>query len=167
MNLSLPEGDHVVTVQIPGTGWSGDTRTVTITAGNNDLSVTLLPLVTGGPQRPPGAHGINGTSVSFVDYFSGTTYLGAATGCPNGGAVYAAGSPPVTAYVCNGVNGTNGIDGTNGAGARAAGPWVLAGGLAIGDGEQVVHDDCACDRAGVRGCQRSFADERCRDRMLR
>jgi hypothetical protein len=52
--------------------------------------------------------------VTFVDYFTGSTYSGAATGCPNGGAVYAAGTPPVNAYVCNGTNGTNGTDGTNG-----------------------------------------------------
>ena len=33
--------------------------------------------------------------MTFVGYFSGTTYQGAATGCLNGGAVYAAGNPPV------------------------------------------------------------------------
>src|SRR3712207_2447092 len=54
MNISLPDGDHVVTVQIPGSGWSADTRTITVTAGNNDLSVTLLPIVTAGAQGPPG-----------------------------------------------------------------------------------------------------------------
>jgi PEGA domain len=42
MNVSLPEGDHVVTVQIPGSGWNSDTRTVTIVSGNNDLSAALF-----------------------------------------------------------------------------------------------------------------------------
>ena len=60
MNISLPEGDHVVTVQLPGSGWGPDTRTVTIVAGNNDLSVTLLPLPTPGPQGPPGPPGAQG-----------------------------------------------------------------------------------------------------------
>jgi hypothetical protein len=60
MNISLPEGDHVVTVQIPGSGWNPDTRTVTIVSGNNDLSVTLLPTPTPGPPGPPGATGATG-----------------------------------------------------------------------------------------------------------
>jgi hypothetical protein len=60
MNISLAEGNHVVTVQIPGSGWSPDTRTVTIVAGNNDLSVTLLPVPTPGPQGPPGPPGAQG-----------------------------------------------------------------------------------------------------------
>ena len=65
-----------------------------------------------------GTNGINGTSVTFVDYFSGS-----AGGCSNGGAIYSAGTPPVYAYVCNGVNGINGKDGKDGASAtRADGP---------------------------------------------
>jgi len=52
MNVAVSEGDHSVTVQIPGTGWNPDTRVVTIVSGNNDLSVTLLPTPTPGP---PGA----------------------------------------------------------------------------------------------------------------
>ena len=30
MSIALSEGDHSVTAQIPGSGWSADTRTVTI-----------------------------------------------------------------------------------------------------------------------------------------
>lgn len=60
MNVSLLEGDHVVTVEIPGAGWTPDTRTVTIVAGNNDLSVTLLPAATPGPAGPPGPAGERG-----------------------------------------------------------------------------------------------------------
>lgn len=62
-----------------------------------------------------GTNGIDGASVTFVDYFSGNQ-----NGCPNGGAIYAAGNPPVNAYVCNGTNGIDGEDGT--AGTRADGP---------------------------------------------
>jgi hypothetical protein len=60
MNVSVVEGDHVVTVQIPGSGWSADTRTVTIVTGNNDLSVTLLPMPTPGPPGPKGDKGDRG-----------------------------------------------------------------------------------------------------------
>jgi hypothetical protein len=57
MSVSLVEGDHTVKVQIPNSGWNPDTRTVTIVAGNNDLSVTLLPALTTGPQGPQGPKG--------------------------------------------------------------------------------------------------------------
>jgi uncharacterized protein DUF1566/PEGA domain-containing protein len=60
MNISLPEGDRLVTVQIPGSGWQVDSRTITIVSGNNDLSVTLLPLLTSGPQGPQGPQGETG-----------------------------------------------------------------------------------------------------------
>jgi hypothetical protein len=60
MNIALSEGDHLIVVQIPGSGWRPDTRTVTIVAGNNDLSVTLLPMLTTGPQGPVGPQGLQG-----------------------------------------------------------------------------------------------------------
>jgi hypothetical protein len=66
MNVALPEGDHTVTVSLPNSGWNPDTRVVTIVAGNNDLSVTLLPVLTigppgpAGPQGPPGPQGPQG-----------------------------------------------------------------------------------------------------------
>jgi len=62
MNISLADGDHVVTVEIPSSGWNPDTRTVTIGAGNNDLSVTLLPMLTVGPAGPKGDKGDTGAS---------------------------------------------------------------------------------------------------------
>ncbi len=57
MSLSLTIGDHEVTVRIAGGGWNDDTRTVTVVAGNNDLSVTLLPTLTQGPPGPQGPAG--------------------------------------------------------------------------------------------------------------
>src|SRR5262245_52398791 len=39
---------------IPNSGWNPDIRTVTVITGNNDLSVTLLPIATTGPQGPQG-----------------------------------------------------------------------------------------------------------------
>lgn len=62
MNITLPEGDHVVTVQIPASGWNPDTRVVTIVLGNNDLSVTLLPTPTPGPPGPKGDTGPTGAT---------------------------------------------------------------------------------------------------------
>lgn len=61
---------------------------------------------TSGTNGTNGTDGIDGTSVTFVDYFSGNQ-----GGCPNGGAIYATGNPPVNTHVCNGTNGTNGADG--------------------------------------------------------
>jgi hypothetical protein len=54
-------------------------------------------------QGPSGINGADGTSVSFVNYFAGSQ-----NGCPNGGAIYAAGNPAVNAYICNGANGADG-----------------------------------------------------------
>jgi PEGA domain len=60
MSIRLGVGEHTVTVAIPDSSWSPDTRTVTIVSGNNDLSVTLLPALTVGPQGPPGPAGPQG-----------------------------------------------------------------------------------------------------------
>ena len=57
MSVSLSIGDHVVTVSIADAGWRPDTRTVTVAAGNNDLSVTLLPALTVGPKGDKGDPG--------------------------------------------------------------------------------------------------------------
>lgn len=57
MSVSVAIGEHTVVVSVPSSGWNPDTRTVTIVAGNNDLSVTLLPALTVGPQGPPGPKG--------------------------------------------------------------------------------------------------------------
>lgn len=60
MNVSLSVGDHLVAVSIPNSGWQADIRTVSIASGNNDLSVTLLPILTTGPQGPKGDIGATG-----------------------------------------------------------------------------------------------------------
>ena len=60
MNATLSLGDHLVVVSIPNSAWNPDTRTVTVVSGNNDLSVTLLPILTTGPQGPPGPKGDKG-----------------------------------------------------------------------------------------------------------
>jgi len=60
MSTSLSIGDHTVVVWIPNSGWNPDTRPVTIVSGNNDLSVTLLPMLTVGPPGPQGPKGDKG-----------------------------------------------------------------------------------------------------------
>ena len=61
MSISLSVGEHSVTVSIPNSGWNPDTRTVTVVSGNNDLSVTLLPVLTVG-SRTAGTAGIRRNS---------------------------------------------------------------------------------------------------------
>lgn len=60
MSISVSVGTHVVKAQIPGTGWVPAESTVTIVEGNNDLSVTLLPALTQGPEGPTGPQGPQG-----------------------------------------------------------------------------------------------------------
>ncbi|MFA5897518.1 MAG: PEGA domain-containing protein [Hyphomicrobium sp.] len=60
MNTRLSVGDHTVTIAVPDSGWSPNTRTVTIRRGDNELVVTLLPVVTSGAQGPPGPQGVQG-----------------------------------------------------------------------------------------------------------
>lgn len=60
MSINLAVGDHTVVVSIPNSGWNPDTRAVTIVSGNNDLSVTLLPMLTVGPPGPQGPVGPTG-----------------------------------------------------------------------------------------------------------
>ena len=60
MSYSLSVGTHTVVVSIPNSGWKADTRTVQVVGGNNDLSVTLLPVLTTGPMGPQGPAGPTG-----------------------------------------------------------------------------------------------------------
>lgn len=57
MSESLTVGEHTVVVRVPNSGWNPDSRVVNVVSGNNDLSVTLLPTVTIGPQGPTGPAG--------------------------------------------------------------------------------------------------------------
>jgi len=57
MVTMLPVGTHMVTVTSPDTGWNPETRTLTISGGINYLNVTLLPILTVGPQGPQGPQG--------------------------------------------------------------------------------------------------------------
>lgn len=60
MSESVAIGVHTVTVAVASSGWNADTRIVTVVSGNNDLSVTLLPTLTTGPQGPAGPAGPQG-----------------------------------------------------------------------------------------------------------
>src|SRR5712692_8866707 len=62
MSISVPVGTHTVVVSVPNSGWNPDTRTVEVAEGNNDLGVTLLPILTVGPIGPPGPKGNTGAA---------------------------------------------------------------------------------------------------------
>ena len=57
MSTEVSVGWHKVKVSIPNPGWNADLRDVQVAAGDNDLSVTLLPIVSVGPMGPPGPAG--------------------------------------------------------------------------------------------------------------
>src|SRR5258708_18354672 len=57
MHMDVRVGTHQVTVVLHNSGWTPDTRTVDIVSGHNDLSVTLLPVLTVGPQGLQGPAG--------------------------------------------------------------------------------------------------------------
>ena len=118
MSVSLPVGDHDVVVSIPNSGWNPDTRTVTINSGNNDLSVTLLPMLTVGPQGPKGDPGPQGPAgPKGADGAAGAAGPQGPTGL-NG----AAGTPGAT-----GPQGPAGPKGTDGASGPAGPPGVGVG----------------------------------------
>lgn len=60
MSVSVSVGTHTVVVSIPNSSWNPDTRSVDVESGNNDLSVTLLPVATIGPIGPQGPAGPQG-----------------------------------------------------------------------------------------------------------
>jgi len=66
MSIVLPVGTYTVVVSavgangVPDPSWKPDTRPVDVEPGNNDLSVTLLPTLTVGPQGPIGDTGPQG-----------------------------------------------------------------------------------------------------------
>jgi hypothetical protein len=147
MNIALADGDHIVRVEIPGSGWSADTRTVSIVAGNNDLSVTLLPtLTTGpqgpqGPQGPPGSQGAQGPSGAQGPAGSpgapATVRAASSAECANGGIVVASGDGLISLPVCNGARGLQGAQGIQGV-AGPAGPPGPAGGGTVVDPTTIV-----------------------------
>ncbi|HEU0109091.1 MAG TPA: MopE-related protein, partial [Vicinamibacteria bacterium] len=152
MSVSLAEGEHVVTVQIPNSGWQPDTRTVTIVPGNNDLSVTLLPVLTQGPSGPKGDKGDTGSKGDKGDQGDvgprgpqGSTGSTGSTG-PTG--------PPAISVACadgDFVGCYTGPSGTRAVGACRAGERTCVGGLfgacageALPSGETCngLDDDC-------------------------
>lgn len=60
MRTDLRIGKHQVTVFVPESGWNSETRTIEIVSGPNELNLTLLPLLTVGPQGPMGLPGAPG-----------------------------------------------------------------------------------------------------------
>src|SRR6266481_7559228 len=80
MSISVSVGAHTVVVSIPNSSWNTDTRSVDVAQGNNDLSVTLLPISTIGPIGPPGPRGDTGPQGPKGD--TGATGPAGAAGAP-------------------------------------------------------------------------------------
>ncbi len=59
-NLTL--ANHNITTAMTDSGWNSDTRTVTINSGSNNVSITLLPVLTQGPAGPQGPKGDTGAT---------------------------------------------------------------------------------------------------------
>src|SRR5260370_2017039 len=78
MSISVAVGMHTVMVSIPNSGWNPDSRPFVVVAGNNDLSVTLLPNLAIGPTGPPGPTGPAGPAGSAVP--AGATRATGSTG---------------------------------------------------------------------------------------
>src|SRR5438094_1062797 len=57
MGTEVSVGWHKGKGSIANPGWNADLRDVQVAAGNNDLSVTLLPIVSAGPMGPQGPAG--------------------------------------------------------------------------------------------------------------
>src|SRR5436305_6556400 len=57
MKTRINPGVHAVVVFIPNSGWAANSQKLTIHQGPNDLNVTLLPILTIGPQGPVGPAG--------------------------------------------------------------------------------------------------------------
>jgi hypothetical protein len=137
MSISVAVGDHAVVVSIPNSGWNPDTRTVTVVSGNNDLSVTLLPILTQGPpgqaatiqigQVTTGAAAVtnSGTPTDAILNFTVPQGVPGAPGqsvmsspeppganCPNGGSKFIAANG--TTFSCNGAPGAQGATGAQG-----------------------------------------------------
>lgn len=102
LDVNLPDGQHVVSITVPGGGWIADTRTVNIVDGHNYLGVSLLPTLTVGPQGPkgdPGAPstipGPPGTANVYVVNNPGSIAVGTVTTAPPGtpASVVNAGTP--------------------------------------------------------------------------
>lgn len=115
MSISLSVGTHVVRVEIPGSGWTPAESTVTVVAGNNDLSVTLLPALTQGPAGPTGPEGPQGPQGPPGGQGpQGPPGAGLQTGLIDGQVVLCSGSPAASLVYIPGrsftvVTGANGM----------------------------------------------------------
>jgi hypothetical protein len=58
--LSVATGAHQLTVEAAGSGWQPSSETITVVAGSNMESLTLLPVLTQGARGPQGPAGPSG-----------------------------------------------------------------------------------------------------------
>jgi len=131
MSMDISVGFHKVVVSIPNSGWNADVRNVDVVAGNNDLSVILLPILPAGPMGPPGPKGDPGPAGSAGPQGpagpSGPKGATGATGA-TGPAGPAGAIGPVGPQGAQGLKGDTGATGAVGA-TGATGPAGPAGAI--------------------------------------
>lgn len=123
-DLTLAEGAHDLAAD-GGTGWAVADAQLTVLAGSQSVTLTLLPLLTQGPAGPAGADGAPGAPGAAA---SVTPLAPGDASCPVGGALVTAGDG-TSVPVCNGLAGPPGLPGPRGpVGATGAtGPQGPAG----------------------------------------
>jgi Collagen triple helix repeat (20 copies)/PEGA domain len=132
MRTDLLIGKHQVRVFVPDSGWNSDTRTVQIVSGANDLDVTLLPILTVGPQGPVGLPGAPGPAgPQGPQGLTGPAGAQGPTGPagPTGPQGAAGPAGPVGLQGPQGVTGPTGPQGP--AGTAPAGDYVLGAPAAV------------------------------------
>src|SRR2546427_7524685 len=60
MKANLHSGTHMVVVQAANPGWLPSQKTINLDTESHELSLTLLPMVSFGPQGPTGPQGATG-----------------------------------------------------------------------------------------------------------
>ena len=96
IHFDLSLGKHTITIGLADPGWAPYTNTINITKKDNDLSATLLPVLTQGLQGSAGPIGPAGVSVTSAAELPGIH-------CAFGGAAFLAAN--TTTYACNGMPG--------------------------------------------------------------
>lgn len=125
LHFDLTLGKHIIVVGLADPGWAPDTRTFTVTKKDNDLTVTLLPILTqglqgqAGPIGPPGPVGAAGPAGAMGLSITGPQGLQGTPGNtgPKGdpGAIGATGAVgPIGPAGATGATGATGPQGTPG-----------------------------------------------------
>ena len=161
-SASLTIGEHTIVVAATDTGWLPQTIKVNVKFGVNDIHVTLLPVLTVGPEGPKGATGSNGPagsngspgatgSAGPTGSVGATGAVGPAGTTGSAGATGATGAQgPVGLMGAVGPTGATGSAGTTGA-TGAQGPVGLMGAVGPTGATGSIGTTGATGAAGTNG----------------